>query len=132
MELYSPENADRLGIFAEQLNRSPQINLPKTIRQTQSLSLDDLNSILGTNEEFLSRYKSFEERVFSMMEDTRYLSFGAKPGDIQAMRNMGNLDLSVFNYEARNNLRQMFNDNVLRLDELMSRARNTWNRISFI
>lgn len=122
MELFNPKNTDLLKSFIETLTKSSRIRLPQNIRQETALTSSQLTSIFGTNEEFLSRYKSFEDVAFSMMKDKKHLAFGQEAVDVESMRKLGRLDLSVFNYEARNTLTSQFNESVLRLDDLLSTA----------
>jgi hypothetical protein len=111
-------------------SQSKRFRLPAGGVQTQALIGADVNSIFGTSDEFLQRYKNFEQRAFSMMKDSKNLAFGAEAPDVDLMQKMGKLDLSSFNYETRRTLQEFFNENVLQIDSLMNKARNSWYGIS--
>ena len=129
MEIFNPKNTDLLAKLAESLNKSPQIKLPTNLVQESSLGIDQVEKIFGTHDEFMARYKGFEDIVFNMMKDKKNLAFGADVGDIDLMRKMGKMDLSVFHYDARNQLKNLFNDNVLQIDKLLSEARHSWDGV---
>lgn len=111
-------------------SQSKRFRLPAGGVQTQALSAVDIDAIFGTSEQFLERYKNFEQRAFSMMKDSRNLAFGAEAPDVDLLQKMGKLDLSSFNFETKKMLQEFFNENVLQIDSLMNRARNSWNGIS--
>jgi aminopeptidase C len=129
MELFNPKNTDLLTKLIESLNKSSQIKLPTNLVQESSLGMDQVERVFGTHEQFMNRYRGFEDIAFSMMKDKKNLAFGADVGDVDLMRKMGRMDLSVFHYDARNKLRTLFNDNVLQIDKLLSEARSSWNGI---
>jgi hypothetical protein len=111
-------------------SQSKRFRLPAGGVQTQALNAVDIDAIFGTSEQFLERYKNFEQRAFSMMKDSRNLAFGAEAPDVDLLQKMGKLDLSSFNFETKKVLQEFFNENVLQIDSLMNRARNSWNGIS--
>lgn len=129
MELFNPKNTNLLEKLIESLGKSSQIRLPSNPVQQTSLTLDQINNIFGSHEEFMGRYKEFENIAFSMMKDKKNLAYGAEVGDIDLMRKMGKMDLSVFHYDARNQLSSMFRDNVMQMDKLLSETRHSGNAI---
>ena len=78
MELFNPKNTDLLAKLAESLNKSSQIKLPTNLVQDSSLGMDQIQRVFGTHEEFMSRYKGFEDIVFSMMKDKKNLAFRSR------------------------------------------------------
>jgi len=104
------------------LRSSPGINLPTNAVQQSALGTSQIEDIFGTNDEFINRYKQFEDMVFDEMKNSKNLAFGSRVKDVDLMRKMGKIDLSVFNYETRRMLSDSFRDNVLRFDRLLSTA----------
>jgi hypothetical protein len=103
-------------------SQSKRVALPLGGVQTQALTTADLESIYGTSEDFLGRYRNFEQRAFQMMQDSKNLAYGAEVPNVDLMQKMGKLDLSMFNYQAKNSLQEFFNINVLQIEALMSKA----------
>jgi hypothetical protein len=104
------------------LRSSPGINLPTNAVQQSALGTSQIENIFGTNDQFINRYKQFEDMVFDEMKNSKNLAFGSRVKDVDLMRKMGKIDLSVFNYETRRMLSDSFRDNVLRFDRLLSTA----------
>jgi hypothetical protein len=104
------------------LRSSPGINLPTNAVQQSALGTSQIEDIFGTNDQFINRYKQFEDMVFDEMKNSKNLAFGSRVKDVDLMRKMGKIDLSVFNYETRRMLSDSFRDNVLRFDRLLSTA----------
>ena len=104
------------------LRSSPGINLPANAVQQSALGTSQIEDIFGTNDQFINRYKQFEDMVFDEMKKSKNLAFGSRVKDFDLMRKMGKIDLSVFNYETRRMLTDSFRDNVLRFDTLLSKT----------
>ena len=104
------------------LRSSPGINLPTNALQQSALGTSQIEDIFGTNDQFINRYKQFEDMVFDEMKKSNNLAFGSRVKDVDLMRKMGKIDLSVFNYETRRMLTDSFRDNVLQFDRLLSTA----------
>ena len=104
------------------LRSSPGINLPTNAVQQSALGTSQIEDIFGTNDQFINRYKQFEDMAFDMMKSSKNLAFGSRVKDVDLMRKMGKIDLSVFNYETRRMLTDSFRDNVLRFDTLLSKT----------
>jgi len=111
-----------LDRFIKSLTRAPGITLPSNPVQQSALGASDIESIFGTNDEFLNRYKQFENMVFDTMKDSSKLAYGNKVQDVDLMRKMGKIDLSVFNYETKRTLSDSFRDTVLKFDNLLSKT----------
>jgi hypothetical protein len=111
-----------LDRLIKSLTGIPTINLPTNAIQNTPLEASDIHKIYGSSQTFLDSYKQFEETVFDAMKDSKNLSYGNKVHDIDMMRKMGKIDLSVFNYETRRTLTDMLRDNVLQFDRLLSTA----------
>lgn len=104
------------------LRSSPGINLPTNAVQQSALGTSQIEDIFGTNDQFINRYKQFEDMAFDMMKNSKNLAFGSRVKDVDLMRKMGKIDLSVFNYETKRMLTDSFRDNVLRFDTLLSKT----------
>lgn len=104
------------------LKNAPGINLPSNAVQQTALGASDIESIYGTSDEFLERYRQFENMAFDLMKDSNNLAYGNRVQDVDLMRKMGKIDLSVFNYETKRTLSDSFRDTVLRFDNLLSKA----------
>jgi|LakMenE18May11ns_1017448.scaffolds.fasta_scaffold9957031_5 hypothetical protein len=104
------------------LRSSPGINLPTNAVQQSALGTSQIEDIFGTNDQFINRYKQFEDMAFDMMKSSKNLAFGSRVKDVDLMRKMGKIDLSVFNYETKRMLTDSFRDNVLRFDTLLSKT----------
>jgi hypothetical protein len=104
------------------LRSSPGINLPTNAVQQSALGTSQIEDIFGTNDQFINRYKQFEDMAFDMMKSSKNLAFGSRVKDVDLMRKMGKIDLSVFNYETKRMLTDSFSDNVLRFDTLLSKT----------
>ena len=104
------------------LRSSPGINLPTNAVQQSALGTSQIENIFGTNDQFINRYKQFEDMAFDMMKSSKNLAFGSRVKDVDLMRKMGKIDLSVFNYETKRMLTDSFRDNVLRFDTLLSKT----------
>ena len=104
------------------LKNAPGINLPSNAVQQTALGASDIESIYGTSDEFLETYRQFENMVFDTMKDSSKLAYGNRVQDVDLMRKMGKIDLSVFNYETKQTLSDSFRDTVLKFDNLLSKA----------
>jgi hypothetical protein len=109
-----------LDKLSKSLRSSP--GLPTNAVQQTSLGVSEIDNIYGSSEQFLSTYRQFEDTVFEMMKDSRKLVYGEKVADVDLMRKMGKIDLNVFNNETKSVLEAMLRDNVLKLDELISKT----------
>jgi hypothetical protein len=104
------------------LRNAPGINLPSSAVQQTALGASDIENIFGTNDQFIERYRQFGNMAFDLMRDSDNLAFGNRVQDVDLMRKMGKIDLSVFNYKAKQTLSDSFRDTVLRFDNLLSKT----------
>ena len=77
--------------------------------------------IYGTADEFMQSQKEFENMYYRMLSDPEKL----KPGmvnvvDVEHLRKMGKIDLSYFNYQARQELISNYRTKVVKLGDLIS------------
>ena len=104
------------------LKNAPGINLPSNALQQTALGASDIENIFGTNDQFIERYRQFENMAFDLMRDSNNLAFGNRVQDVDLMRKMGKIDLSVFNHKVKQTLSDSFRDTVLRFDNLLSKT----------
>jgi hypothetical protein len=97
-----------------------EIALPLNPVQQSPLIASDIERIFGTNDEFIARYRQLEDTAYELMRDSRNLKQGVGSLDIDLMRKMGKMDLSVFNYETKSFLMTNLRDQVLKFDTLLS------------
>jgi hypothetical protein len=126
MRLSDPTGSDStttlLDRLINSLRKAPGINLPSNAVQQTALGASDIENIFGTNDQFIERYRQFENMAFDLMRDSDNLAFGNRVQDVDLMRKMGKIDLSVFNYKAKQTLSDSFRDTVLRFDNLLSKT----------
>lgn len=85
--------------------------------------LDDQTAtgIYGTADEFMQSQKEFENLYYRMLSEPENLKPGmANAVDVEHLRKMGKIDLSYFNYQARQNLISNYRTNVVKLGDLIS------------
>lgn len=108
--------------IAKNIQRGLQghINIPG--QQSQAITQDLASRILGSDEEFMSRYKSFEEEYFRLLSDTKNRRLGASVRDIDLERVSGQIRLSYLNLQSQKELQRLYMENVLRIPELLQEA----------
>ena len=79
--------------------------------------------LYGDKDAFMSRYKDFEEQYYKELSDIKNVrrSF-AKGLDVDLMRNIGAIDLSILNLDSRKRLENSFAGKVLKIEDLFSNA----------
>ena len=97
------------------------ITLPANPVQQNPLITSQVEEIFGTHDVFLDRARQFEDMAFGMMKDSTKLNLGLKP-DVDLMRKMGKMDLTVFNYETRQFLTERYRTSVLQFNNLVSKV----------
>lgn len=72
---------------------------------------------------FMTRYRDFEEQYYKELSDIKNVrrSF-AKGLDVDLMRNVGSIDLSILNLDSRKRLENVFAGKVLQIEDLFSNA----------
>jgi hypothetical protein len=90
--------------------------------QSTQITTDVLQSVLGTSEEFLARFREVEALAHDMISGGKHLAFGSKIPDVELMKKTGKLDLSSLTYDANQEIAQMFRTRVLKIDELLSKT----------
>lgn len=79
--------------------------------------------LYGDKDAFMSRYRDFEEQYYKELSDIKNVrrSF-AKGLDVDLMRNVGSIDLSILNLDSRKRLENSFAGKVLKIEDLFSNA----------
>ena len=100
--------------------RTSGLNLPYANRGVASGMIDKtvLDRVYGTSDEFLSRYEGFQQRYLRALE-TELDPRAASRANLEILRSQGKIDLSVLNKTARDQLRQSYINDILRLPHLM-------------
>ena len=122
MKIFDSQNGQNLQTLLQSLNSTAQGSMRVFGAQNQRLTSSTLESILGSQDEFMNRYKQFEQEYFRMLTDKKNLSKFTGPIDIDMERLSGKINLNNLNYKTQKQLTQMFKENVLRMDELFSQV----------
>lgn len=97
--------------------------LNKKNKGVGEMILDDqtASGIYGTADEFMQSQAEFENLYYKMLSDPENLKPGmANAVDVDHLRKMGKIDLSYFNYQARQSLLSNYRTNVVKLPDLIA------------
>lgn len=86
--------------------------------QRSPLTMQQMNQIFGTSDEFLNRYNNFAERYYSALTNRSNLAKGIDI-DPKLEKAMGRIDLTMLNVEKQKELYDLFTRDVMRLDDLI-------------
>ena len=79
--------------------------------------------IYGDKDVFMSKYKEFEKLYYEELSDTKNVrSSFAKGLDVDLMRRVGSIDLSILNLQSRKKLEEYFSGSVLKIEDLFINA----------
>lgn len=77
-------------------------------------------AIYGEADQFYDRQRAFEKAYYEMISDPANLRPGAASRvDADLMRRLGEIDLSVLNYQSRQQMLQQYRGNVINIDTLL-------------
>lgn len=94
-----------------------------TSRGIGEVILDDsmAQAIYGSGDDFLKSQEAFEQTYYKMLADPENLRPGmSNMVDVQQMQRLGKIDLSYFNFQARQRLQSIYQQRVIKLPELIS------------
>lgn len=97
-------------------------NGAKVTRQAMPIGQSAAERYLGTSEEFLQRYQNFENEYFRYLADPSRRSKYSQVMSMDLERASGRLDLSRLTYSAQQELKDIFLQNVLNVNELLPGA----------
>lgn len=120
MRLYDSNNQGPLERLLKSL--TSQFGGRPVVPQSSPLGRSTINRILGTEEEFFSRYKSFEDEYFRLLGDSSNRSKYARVRDMNIEKSTGILDLSRLTYKNQEELKDFFKRNVLQMEHLLPEA----------
>jgi hypothetical protein len=90
-----------------------------------------MNSLFGTADEFMGRYKNAQDFYMAMLNDPNNLSRKAGTEKaIELARLTGRMDFDVLNYTAKRRIQDLAANEVLRIPNVMHKYRNARNRSS--
>jgi hypothetical protein len=79
--------------------------------------------LYGDDKTFMSKYKEFEKLYYEELSDTKNVRRSFVKGlDVDLMRKVGSIDLSILSLDSRKNLESFFAGSVFKIDELFSNA----------
>jgi len=96
------------------------INLPRDNRGVASKIIDQtvLDKVYGSSSDFLSRYEGFQKKYLRALE-TELDPRAARTANLEILRSQGRIDLSILNKKARDQLRQTYTNDILRLPKIL-------------
>ena len=99
------------------------LNLPRGNKGVASKIIDDkvLKDVYGTADEFISRYEGFQQKYLKALE-TQLDPRAASRANLEILRSQGKIDLTVLNKTAREELRQTYINDILRLPQIFQEA----------
>ena len=121
MNLFDTSNKDSQSSLAKLL-RSLTGAMPggaKVTRQTTPMGADAVNRIMGSPEEFIGRYKEFEDEYFKVLSDPKSRNKFANIADMDIERSSGKIDLSRLTYQSQQDMKNFFRQRVLQMDNLL-------------
>lgn len=121
MNLFDTNNKDSQSSLAKLL-RSLTGEMPggaKVARQTTPMGADAVNRIMGSPEEFIGRYKEFEDEYFKVLSDSKNRNKFANVADMDIERSSGKIDLSRLTYQSQQDMKNFFRQRVLQMDNLL-------------
>jgi hypothetical protein len=80
-----------------------------------------LDKVYGTSDEFLTRYEGFQQRYLRMLE-TELDPRAAGRANLEILKSQGKIDLSVLNKTVRDQMRQEYINDILRLPRILKEA----------
>jgi hypothetical protein len=103
--------------------RTSGLDLPTANRGVSSgiINKTVLDKVYGTSDEFLSRYEGFQQRYLRALE-TELDPRAASRANLEILRSQGKIDLSVLNKTTRDQLRQEYINDILRLPHILKEA----------
>ena len=95
-------------------------SLPRANQGVASKMIDQtvLDKVYGNSDDFIKRYEGFQQRYLSALE-TELDPRAASRANLEILRSQGKIDLSVLNKTAREQLRQNYINDILRLPQIM-------------
>ena len=79
--------------------------------------------LYGDNKTFMSKYREFEKLYYEELSDTKNVRRSFVKGlDVDFMRQVGSIDLSILSLDSRKDLESFFAGSVLKMEELFSNA----------
>jgi hypothetical protein len=121
MNLFDTSNSDSQSSLAKLL-RSLTGAMPggaKVARQTTPIGADAINRIMGSPEEFIGRYKEFEDEYFRVLSDPKNTNKFSNIADMDIERSSGKIDLSKLTYQSQQDMKNFFRQRVLQMDNLL-------------
>lgn len=96
------------------------LNLPRGNKGVASKIIDKtvLNDVYGTADEFISRYEGFQQKYLKALE-TQLDPRAASRANLEILRSQAKIDLTVLNKTAREELRQTYINDILRLPKIL-------------
>lgn len=118
-DLFSQENISTYERLMRSLTgEMSQEGLRPRGRQARPITNSVVERVLGTEDEFLSRYQNFEDRYFGMLQDPNNRRIFGKVTDLDTEKKLGVINLSNLNYSAQKELMEQFKKDVLRMPQL--------------
>ena len=75
------------------------------------------------NSPFMTKYREFEKLYYEKLSDTKNVRSSFVKGlDVDLMRRVGSIDLSILNLQSRKELEEFFSGNVLKMEDLFKNA----------
>lgn len=119
MRIFDPSDDSNLVRLTKSLNGAmPTSNVGASRVIDGTLA----QQIFGSSDDFISRYKEFEENYYRFLGDRSRLSPLVGNIDIDLERKSGKLDLSRLNYDSQQELMDIFRTRVLNFEQLLSQA----------
>ena len=99
------------------------LKLPRDNKGVASKIIDKtvLDKVYGTSDEFIARYEGFQKNYLRALE-TELDPRAASRANLEILRSQGKIDLSVLNKTAREELRQTYMNDILRLPQIIKEA----------
>lgn len=88
-------------------------------KQRSAMTEDQVQRLFGSEEDFLNRYKNFEDEFFRLLGEKDNRSVKGRNLDINLERNSGRIDLSNLTYRKQQEMKEIFMRNVLRMEEVL-------------
>jgi hypothetical protein len=114
-----PEDFDEI---TKQIQRGLQGQVTIPGRQSQRLTSDLVQRVLGSQDEFLARYQEFEDEYYRVLSDPKNRRIGAAVRDLDIEKASGQIRLNYLNIQAQKELQRIYTERVMRLPELFGAA----------
>ena len=133
MNLYDPRNESLLARLARSIDRAipstfkaggnklglgPGLTIPDA-RQSAPMTEDTINRIFGSKDEFMQRYKDFEDLYFDRLADPKNRALFANVSDMEMEKLSGKIDLTRLTFDSQQELKDIFLKNVLQAETLL-------------